>query len=120
MTQARSTRKVSSTRRPDQGHDHFRRENIYSAEVEKVLHEHPAVQDCAVVGVPDAKWGEVGRAVIVLRDGASTDQQEILDFLGGRLAKYKIPKTIITVDALEHNATGKLRRREIKHNYGAP
>jgi fatty-acyl-CoA synthase len=94
-------------------------ENIYPAEVEKVLHEHPAIKECAVVGVPDEKWGEVGRAVIVLRDGATADQQEILDFLSGRLAKYKIPKTVITVDALAHNATGKLRRNEIKHSYGA-
>jgi len=94
-------------------------ENIYPAEVEKVLHEHPAVQDCAVVGVPDEKWGEVGRAVIVLRDGVTADPQDILDFLGGKLAKYKIPKSVITVDALAHNASGKMRRNEIKQAYGA-
>jgi fatty-acyl-CoA synthase len=94
-------------------------ENIYPAEIEKVLHEHPAVQDCAVVGVPDEKWGEVGRAVIVLRDGVTTDPQDILHFLDGKLAKYKIPKSVVTVDALAHNASGKMRRNEIKQTYGA-
>ena len=94
-------------------------ENIYPAEIEKVLHEHPAVQDCAVVGVPDEKWGEVGRAVIVLRDGVAADPQDILHFLDGKLAKYKIPKSVVTVDALAHNASGKMRRNEIKQTYGA-
>jgi len=94
-------------------------ENIYPAEIEKVLHEHPAVQDCAVVGVPDEKWGEVGRAVIVLRAGADTDPQDILHFLDGKVAKYKIPKSVVTVDALAHNASGKMRRNEIKQTYGA-
>ena len=94
-------------------------ENIYPAEIEKVLHEHPAVQDCAVVGVPDEKWGEVGRAVIVLRDGVTADPQDILHFLDGKLAKYKIPKSVVTVDALAHNASGKMRRNEIKQAYGA-
>jgi fatty-acyl-CoA synthase len=94
-------------------------ENIYPAEIEKVLHEHPAVQDCAVVGVPDETWGEVGRAVIVLRDGVTADPQDILHFLDGKLAKYKIPKSVVTVDALAHNASGKMRRNEIKQTYGA-
>ncbi len=94
-------------------------ENIYPAEIEKVLHEHPAVQDCAVVGVPDEQWGEVGRAVVVLRDGVTADPQDILHFLDGKLARYKIPKSVVTVDALAHNASGKMRRNEIKQTYGA-
>ncbi len=93
-------------------------ENIYPAEIEKVLHEHPAIKECAVIGVPDERWGEVGRAVVVLRDGVTTDPQEILDFLGGKLAKYKIPKSVVRVDALAHNASGKMRRVDIKHSYG--
>jgi fatty-acyl-CoA synthase len=95
-------------------------ENIYPAEVEKVLHEHPAVVECAVVGVPDERWGEVGRAVVVLRPGASAEPAEILDFLAGRLAKYKIPKSVVTVEALAHNASGKLQRNVVKSTYGAP
>ena len=93
-------------------------ENVYPAEVEKVLHEHPAVRDCAVIAVPDERWGEVGRAVIVPRDGMNVDEADILAFLSGRLAKYKIPKTVVTVDALAHNATGKMQRNRIQQTYG--
>jgi fatty-acyl-CoA synthase len=93
-------------------------ENIYPAEVERVLHDHPAVLECCVIGVPDERWGEVGRAIIVPRPGAVVDQDEILTFLSGRLAKYKIPKTVVAADSLAHNASGKLRRGDIKHTYG--
>ena len=90
-------------------------ENIYPAEIEKVLHEHPAVAECAVVGVPDEKWGEVGRAVVVLRDGVAADPQDILHFLDGKLARYKIPKAVVIVDALgaqRVRATNRNRRRQ--------
>src|ERR687883_686091 len=66
-------------------------ENIYPAEVEQVLYQHPAVAECAVIGVPDGKWGEVGRAIVVLRAGARAEPAELLDFLRGRIANYKIP-----------------------------
>ena len=93
-------------------------ENIYPAEVEKALYEHPAVTECAVIGVPDERWGEVGRAVVVLRDGATAEPTEILGFLDGRLARYKIPKSVVTVDVLPRNAAGKLLRNKIKEEYG--
>jgi fatty-acyl-CoA synthase len=93
-------------------------ENIYPAEVEKMLYEHPAVAECAVVGVPDEQWGEVGRAVVVLREGAVAGPDEILAFLDGRLARYKIPKSVVVVDSLLRNATGKLQRNRIKESYG--
>ena len=93
-------------------------ENIYPAEVEKALHEHPAVRDCAVIGVPDERWGEVGRAVIVPRQGMRVDEADILAFLSDRLARYKIPKTVVTADALAHNATGKMQRNQIQKTYG--
>jgi fatty-acyl-CoA synthase len=92
-------------------------ENIYPAEVEKVIYQHPAVQDCAVVGVRDEKWGEVGRAIVVLREGASASPQEILEFLDGKLARYKIPKTVVLTDELVRNAAGKLQRNKIKQAY---
>jgi fatty-acyl-CoA synthase len=94
-------------------------ENIYPAEVEKVIYQHPAVQDCAVVGVRDEKWGEVGCAIVVLREGASASPQEILEFLEGKLAKYKIPKTVVLTDELVRNAAGKLQRNKIKQTYAA-
>jgi len=77
------------------------------------------VQDCAVVGVRDEKWGEVGRAIVVLREGASASPQEILEFLEGKLAKYKIPKTVVLTDELVRNAAGKLQRNKIKQAYAA-
>jgi len=90
-------------------------ENIYPAEVESVLYEHPAVAECAVVGVPDERWGEVGRAMVVLRDGASATPEELLAFLDGRLARYKIPRTAVIVDALARNASGKLLRHKLRN-----
>nr|BFE78342.1 hypothetical protein GCM10020093_009430 [Planobispora longispora] len=79
-------------------------ENVYPAEVEQVILEHPAVAECAVIGVPDAVWGEVGRAVVVLRPdagAASVDlADDILGFLRGRLAKYKIPKSVVWAGTL--------------------
>ena len=89
-------------------------ENIYPAEVERVIYEHPAVAECAVVGVPDERWGEVGRALVVLREGATATPEEILGFLDGRLARYKIPRTVVLVDALARNATGKLLRHKLR------
>jgi fatty-acyl-CoA synthase len=89
-------------------------ENIYPAEVESVLYEHPAVAECAVVGVPDEKWGEVGRALVVLRDGSTATPDEILAFLDGRLARYKIPRAVVLVDALARNASGKLLRHKLR------
>ena len=89
-------------------------ENIYPAEVEAVLYEHPAIAECAVVGVPDERWGEVGRALVVLRDGAAATPEEILCFLDGRLARYKIPRTVVVVDTLARNASGKLLRRTLR------
>ena len=89
-------------------------ENIYPAEVEAVLYEHPGVAECAVVGVPDERWGEVGRALVVLRDGAAATPEEILGFLDGRLARYKIPRTVVVVDTLARNASGKLLRRTLR------
>ena len=69
-------------------------ENIYPAEVENALLSHPAVADCGVIGIPDGRWGEVGRAVVVLRAGHSASEADILGFLDGRLARYKIPKSV--------------------------
>ena len=89
-------------------------ENIYPAEVEAVLYEYPAIAECAVVGVPDERWGEVGRALVVLREGAAATPEEILGFLDGRLARYKIPRTVVVVDMLARNASGKLLRRTLR------
>ncbi|MFI5967429.1 long-chain fatty acid--CoA ligase [Streptomyces asoensis] len=93
-------------------------ENIYPAEIEDLLLAHPDIVECAVIGVSDDKWGEVPRAVVVLRDGASADPDEVLASLAGRLAKYKIPKSVVVADALPRTASGKLLKSRVRSRFG--
>ncbi|MFG3333053.1 long-chain fatty acid--CoA ligase [Streptomyces tendae] len=92
-------------------------ENVYPAEVEDALLGHPSVAECAVVGVPDAVWGEVGHAVVVLAGGARADASEILAHLRGRLAKYKIPKTLVFAPELPRTASGKIVKPAVRETY---
>jgi fatty-acyl-CoA synthase len=89
-------------------------ENVYPAEVEQAIHAHPSVAECAVIGVPDERWGEVGRAVVTLRDGAGLTEAELVAHLEGRLARYKVPRSVVFVDELPHNASGKLVKSRLK------
>jgi fatty-acyl-CoA synthase len=93
-------------------------ENVYPAEVEDALLAHPDIAECAVIGVPDDTWGEVGRAVVVPRTGAVVDPDEVLASLSGRLAKYKIPKTVVVAESLPRTASGKLLKTQLRHLYG--
>jgi fatty-acyl-CoA synthase len=86
-------------------------ENVYPAEIENVLHEHPAVVEAAVVGVPDERWGEVCAAFVVLR--AETGEEELLEHCRARLARYKVPKTVRVVPALPRNAMNKVVKAEL-------
>ena len=86
-------------------------ENVYPAEVESVLHEHPSVKDAAVVGVPDPTWGEVGAAFVVA-DG-ELDEDALLEFARTRLARFKVPKTVHFVDELPRNSMGKIQKSEL-------
>jgi len=90
-------------------------ENIYSIEVERVLAEHPAVADVAVIGVPDEKWGEVVKAVVQL-EGEATEQ-ELIAFCRERLAGYKCPKSIDVKDELPRNPTGKILKKDLRKPY---
>ena len=92
-------------------------ENIYPAEVESVLHAHPAVAEAALIGVPDAKWGEVGRAIVVLQKGARVTAEELSAFCQPRLARYKIPKLFVFVDELPKTAAGKIDKKVLKERY---
>ncbi|QNS06155.1 acyl-CoA synthetase [Streptomyces xanthii] len=94
-------------------------ENIYPAEIENVLHDHPAVADCAVIGVRDSRWGEVPRAVVVRAPGAGASAADILASLDGRLARYKIPKSLVFADALPRSGAGKLLKPRIRELFGA-
>lgn len=89
-------------------------ENIYPAEIERVLAEHPALADVAVIGVPDDRWGETPKAVVVLKPGASADQVELLTWCRERLAGYKVPKSVDIVAELPRNPTGKILKRELR------
>jgi fatty-acyl-CoA synthase len=89
-------------------------ENVYPVEIESVLYQHPAVHQCAVVGVPDAKWGEVGHACVVVRPGASPKPAELIEFMAGRLARHKVPKSVTLFEALPLSAAGKILKRELR------
>lgn len=93
-------------------------ENIYPAEVESVLHAHPAIAEAALIGVPDSKWGEVGRAILVTHPNAHPSQEELVDFCLARLAKFKIPKSFAVVDALPKTAAGKIDKKLLIEQYG--
>ncbi|NDU75576.1 long-chain-fatty-acid--CoA ligase [Actinomadura sp. DSM 109109] len=90
-------------------------ENIYPAEVENVLMGHPAVSDCAVIGVPDERWGETPKAIVVTT-GDVTDQ-EIIDYCRERLAHFKCPTSVERRDAIPRNPTGKILKRDLRAPY---
>jgi fatty-acyl-CoA synthase len=92
-------------------------ENVYPAEVETVLHEHPAVADAAVIGMPDARWGEVGLAVVVARPERSTDEAELLAFCRGRLAAFKAPRAVRLARELPRSPSGKLLKQELRERF---
>ncbi|MEO8297867.1 MAG: long-chain-fatty-acid--CoA ligase [Burkholderiales bacterium] len=89
-------------------------ENVYPAEVESALSRHPGIADVAVIGVPDDKWGEAVKAVVVPRAGHTLDPQEVLAFARQHIAGFKCPKSIDIVEALPRNASGKLLKRVLR------
>jgi fatty-acyl-CoA synthase len=89
-------------------------ENVYPAEVENVIFEHPAVAEAAVIGVPDEKWGEVGRAFVVCRPATRLTQEDLQVFLRARLAKYKVPVYVDVLDQLPRTGSGKVLKAELR------
>lgn len=89
-------------------------ENVYPAEIEAALYRHPAVFQCAVIGVPDPKWGEVGKAFVVLKPEQTATAEELLAHLGDHLARYKIPRSIEFTASLPISPAGKVLRRELR------
>jgi fatty-acyl-CoA synthase len=94
-------------------------ENVYPAEVEQVIYQLDGVAEAAVIGVPDEKWGEAGVAVIVLKSGHEIDAEQVLTHCRAHLAKFKVPKAVMFVEALPHNAAGKILKRELRAQYAA-
>ncbi|MFL0278135.1 long-chain-fatty-acid--CoA ligase [Mycobacterium sp. SMC-19] len=89
-------------------------ENVYSIEVENALSAHPAVRDCAVIGLPDDQWGERVHAVVVLHDGAGVAADELRDHVKTSIAGYKAPRSVEFIDALPRTPTGKVLKRELR------
>ena len=92
-------------------------ENVYPAEVENALRSHPGVLDVAVIGVADAKWGEIVTAIVVPRSDADRQEDSIIEFAHTRIARYKCPKRVEFMAALPRNASGKILRRELRDKF---
>ena len=94
-------------------------ENVYPAEVENAVYGHPSVADVAVVGVPDEKWGEAVKAIVVLKPDAEADALDIIAWTKARIAGYKVPKSVDFISELPRNPSGKILRRELREPYWA-
>ncbi|MEM7741976.1 MAG: AMP-binding protein, partial [Pseudomonadota bacterium] len=94
-------------------------ENIYPAEVESAMFGHPDIADVAIIGVPDDKWGEAVKAVVVLTPGAEANVDAILDFTRARIAAFKVPKSVDFLKELPRNASGKVLKRTLREPYWA-
>ena len=92
-------------------------ENIYPAEVENALMQHPAVADGAVIGVPDERWGEAVKACVVLKAGAKATAGDIIDFMRSRIAHFKCPRSVDFMETIPRNPTGKILKRVLREPY---
>jgi len=92
-------------------------ENIYPAEIEGVLYKHPKILECAVIGVPDEEWGESVKAVVVLKEGKTATEEEIINYGREHLAGFKIPRSVDFTDDLPKTDTGKILKKIIKAPY---
>ena len=95
-------------------------ENVYPAEVEDALYQHPQIKEVAVIGVQHPRWGETVRAVVVVKEGEALTEQDVIDFTQGRLARYKQPKSVVFAETLPRNPTGKVVKFELREQYGQP
>jgi len=93
-------------------------ENVYPAEVENVIYQLPQVSEAAIIGVPDERWGETGKALIVVKPGETLDEETVFAHCLDNLAKFKVPQTVIFIEALPRTATGKVLKRELQTRFG--
>ncbi len=92
-------------------------ENVYPVEIENALYQHPAVLMCAVIGLPDEKWGEIGVACVVLKPGSNTTADELMGHMQDHLARYKVPKRIEIMEALPLSGMGKILKRDLRTQF---
>ncbi|HVZ08208.1 AMP-binding enzyme [Rhodopila sp.] len=93
-------------------------ENVYPAEVENVLYQHDAIAEAAVIGVSDTRWGEVGRAVVVVKSGRTLTEDDVVAHCAGKLARYKLPHSVVFTEALPRNAAGKVHKPTLRMQLG--
>ena len=94
-------------------------ENIYPAELQGVLAGHPAVADVAVIGVPDDKWGETAKAIVVKKPGSELSEDELIDWSRDKLAGFKRPRSVDFIDVIPRNPSGKILKRQLREPYWA-
>jgi fatty-acyl-CoA synthase len=92
-------------------------ENVYPAEVEALLIDHPKIESVAIIGVPDEKWGETGKAFIVCKKGMTITREEVAFFLEGKIARFKIPRHVHLLDSMPQTVTGKLKKAVLKKQF---
>jgi fatty-acyl-CoA synthase len=92
-------------------------ENVYPVEIENILYKHPAVHMCAVIGVPHEKWGEVGKACVVLKPDATATEEELIAYMQDQLARYKVPKSVEIMDQLPLSGMGKILKRDLRDQF---
>jgi len=93
-------------------------ENIASVEIENVIYSHPDVLECAVIAVPDEKWGEVPKVVVALKPGVDLSERELVDYCRERLAPFKVPRLVSFVSELPKTGSGKILKGELRKTYG--
>lgn len=95
-------------------------ENVYPREIEKVLENHPSIIQAQIIGLPDEKWGEVGKALVVLKEGQIMSEDELISYCASKLAKFKVPKSVVFVDNFNDfiSGAGKILKRELAKKYG--
>ena len=92
-------------------------ENISSPDIEDVLYRHPAVLECAVIGIPHEKWGETPKGLVVLREGETATEEEMIGFCRDNMAHFKCPTSIEFIDELPRTVTGKLQKYKLRDKY---
>jgi fatty-acyl-CoA synthase len=95
-------------------------ENVYPAEVEDALYQHPGIKEVAVIGVQHPRWGETVRAVVVPKDGAALTEDDVIAFSQDKLARYKQPKSVVFIDVLPRNPAGKVLKFDLREKHGQP
>ncbi len=93
-------------------------ENVYPAEVENVIYQLPQIGEVAVIGVPDEKWGEVGKAIVVLKPDQAISEADIIEYCRANLGRYKVPKSVAFIDKLPRNPAGKVVKHELRAKFG--